>query len=212
MSEALSCSDVRPLAPDVALDLLSGDERAAALDHLGTCAACRLEVEELASVADSLLVLGPAVPPSPEFEAAVLARMEEESAPAAVAPSRRGWVRPVLVAACLLAGAALLLTAPQPGPGVRRAAFVDADGRPAGTVVLTEGDPDFMTCTLDDPRFTGPYTIELVLDDGTRREVGSFDVDRDGSTWGTSLPVDDDRVRAVEVKSPDGKVRSQARF
>ena len=208
-----SCVDVRPLAPDVALDLLTGDERAAALEHLATCAGCRLEVEELSSVADSLLVLGPSVPPGPDFEATVLARMAEEGAPPAPVPSAGWrWVRPVLVSACLAVGAALLLTAPRPDPGVRRASFVAADGRVSGTVLLAEGEPDHMTCTVDDDRFTGPYTVELVLRDGTRREVGGFDVEGGGSTWATRLPVDDDSVLAVEVLSPDGTVRSQARF
>jgi hypothetical protein len=215
VSGGLSCSEVRPLAPDVALDLLAGAERAAALDHLAGCAGCRLEVEELSSVADSLLALGPEVAPSPGFEAAVLARMEAEQAPlspgeAPAAGRRRRWVRPLLVAACLALGAGLLLGAPRPDPGVRRATFIAADGRPAGEVVITEGDPDHMTCTVDHSRFTGAYTVELVLRDGTRREVGGFDVQDGGAAWATPLPVDDDRIAAVEVLSPDGEVRSEA--
>lgn len=202
------------MAPDVALDLLSGDERAAALEHLGSCAGCRLEVEELASVADSLLVLGPSIPPSPGFDVAVLARMEEEGSPPPPLglTVRRRWVRAVLVAACLVVGGGLLITAPRPDPGVRRATFLDADGAAAGTLLVAEGDPDQMTCTFDDPRFRGEYTVEVVLDDGTRREVGTFTVEEGTSTWGAPLPVDDDRIRAVEVLSPGGTTRAQARL
>jgi hypothetical protein len=210
----LGCDDVRPLAPDVALDLLTGDERAAALEHLGACAACRLEVEELSSVADSLLVLSPSIPPSAGFESSVLARMEAEWQPPA-APERqtRRWVGAAIVVVGLVIGAGLLVAAPRPDSGIRRATFVAADGRPAGDLLIAEGDPDRMTCTLDDPRFTGPYTVELELHDGSRREVGGFRVDDGGSAvWATELPVDDDLVRAVEVLSPEGEVRSQARL
>jgi hypothetical protein len=215
MSARLGCTEVRPLAPDVALDLLSGDERAAALEHLGTCAACRLEVEELASVADSLLVLTPEVEPSPEFQGAVLARMEAEAtpAPAATEPPVRRWVRPVIVLAGLALCAGLLLAAPRPESDLRRATFRAADGAPAGQVFIDEGDPDRMTCTIDHPRFKGEYTVELVLRDGGRREIGGFDVG-DGGTmaWTTALPVDDDGVLAVQVRSEDGEVRSEARL
>lgn len=212
MRPALDCPDVRALAPDVALDLLSGDERAAALEHLGSCASCRLEVEELSSVADSLLALTPAVPPPPGFEAGVLARMEVATPePRPSAGRRRRWRAPALVAACAALGAGILLAVPRDADdGVRRASFVTADGSDAGEVVLTDGDPDNMMCTIDDPRFTGAYTIGLVLDDGTRREVGAFEVDGDRYTWGTPLPVDADRVRSIEVRSPDGVVRSTA--
>jgi hypothetical protein len=80
-------------------------------------------------------------------------------------------------------------------------------------VFISEGDPDRMTCTVDDPRFTGPYTVEIVLRDESRREVGGFDVGAAGTTaWTTELPVDDDRVLAVQVRSPDGEVRSEARL
>jgi hypothetical protein len=121
-------------------------------------------------------------------------------------------VRPLVVAAGLAVGVGLLVTAPRPDTGIRRAAFVDAEGRPAGEVIVTEGDPDQMTCTISDSRYSGDYTIEVVLDDRSRREVGTFEVGEGGSTWTTPLRVDDDRIRAVEVKSPDGTTRSQARL
>lgn len=215
MTAVLGCGDVRALAPDVALDLLAGDERAAALEHLGGCAGCRLEVEELASVADSLLLLGPLEQPSPEFDAAVLARIrgDAERVPAPrPALGHRRLVRAGLVAACLLLGAGLLLAAPRPGSAERRADFLSASGGATGEVLLTDGDPDRMTCTVDNPHFKGPYGVELVLDDGTRRSMGGFEVDGGRYTWGTALPVDADRIVAVEVQSPDGTVRSTAVF
>ena len=44
----LPCEDVRELAPELALGLLTGEERAEALAHLEGCDGCRAEVASLA--------------------------------------------------------------------------------------------------------------------------------------------------------------------
>ena len=54
MSPPLTCEDARQLLPDLALGVLSGEQRAEVLDHLGGCTACEAETSELAATADEL--------------------------------------------------------------------------------------------------------------------------------------------------------------
>jgi hypothetical protein len=73
-----SCDDVRLLAPDLALGLLTGEERAAVLAHLERCESCRAEVASLALAADEVLLASPEATPPEEFADRVLARVHAE--------------------------------------------------------------------------------------------------------------------------------------
>jgi Putative zinc-finger len=53
----MRCEEVRDLAPELALGIADGAERAEALRHLSACAECRRALEQLSQVADELLVL-----------------------------------------------------------------------------------------------------------------------------------------------------------
>ena len=75
MTERTSCEHVREVAPDVALGLLTGEDRAEALDHLEGCEACRAEVASLAVTADEVLLASPEADPPPGFADRVLARI-----------------------------------------------------------------------------------------------------------------------------------------
>jgi hypothetical protein len=83
----LRCSQMQDIAPDVALGLLTGEVRAAALAHLEDCAACRAEVASLAGVADELLLTGPEATPPGGFERRVLDRLAAARAADAPPPS-----------------------------------------------------------------------------------------------------------------------------
>jgi len=87
MTADARCGEVRLLAAELALGLVTGPERAAALAHLETCPACRAEVESLAGIVDQLLLATPRVEPPPGFESGVLDRLAAESGVAAPAPS-----------------------------------------------------------------------------------------------------------------------------
>lgn len=219
-----SCDQVRPLVPELALDLLTGEERDEALAHLGGCASCRLAVEELAPVADSLLLLAPPAEPPPGFEGRVLAAMgmaAERTPLTAPAPSsmaahrKRRRVRFGLaaagVAAALVLGAGYAATNRGSSPrDLEAAVFRTAAGQSTGRVVIREGRPERMICTLTDERFEGGYRIEVVLDDGSVRDVGRFAVTGAGRSWGTDLPVAAERVREVRVRGDDGQVHATA--
>jgi len=84
---SLTCAELQELAAELALGTVSGAERAAAIEHLAGCAACRDLVDSLARVADSMLLLAPEVEPPPGFESKVLARMGVAPAGAAGGPA-----------------------------------------------------------------------------------------------------------------------------
>src|SRR5919106_3455442 len=73
MSTDPSCEEVRELAPELALGIASGEERARALGHIANCPECRRVVRELSVAADEILLLAPQRGPSLGFENKVLA-------------------------------------------------------------------------------------------------------------------------------------------
>jgi type II secretory pathway pseudopilin PulG len=74
------CDEFRDTAPDLALGLLTGDERGAAISHVVTCASCRRHLDGLVQVADDLLLLAPSVEPEIGFESRVMARLAARGA------------------------------------------------------------------------------------------------------------------------------------
>jgi len=76
----LSCETFRELAPELALGTAVGDERAAALDHVRSCAMCRQVLAELTGTVDALLLSAPAVEPPAGFELRALAAFDEVGA------------------------------------------------------------------------------------------------------------------------------------
>jgi Putative zinc-finger len=125
MSDPMTCDAVAELAPELALGIVTGDQRARALAHLAGCGDCRARVEELSGVADALLLLAPAREPPAGFESRVLARLPAPARPRRwlrrrppaadpspgsrrpVPASPRGWRRLGLAAAALLLAAAV---------------------------------------------------------------------------------------------------------
>jgi anti-sigma-K factor RskA len=71
----MSCDAFAEVAAELALGVLTGRERAAALAHLGGCESCREQVRELTMVQDELLALLPSQEPPAGFESRVLERI-----------------------------------------------------------------------------------------------------------------------------------------
>src|SRR5678815_3351949 len=72
----MTCSALKNAASELALDMLTGEERSTAMAHLATCASCRQDVALLTDAADELFVLVPEVEPSAGFEQGILSAIE----------------------------------------------------------------------------------------------------------------------------------------
>jgi hypothetical protein len=84
----MSCDEFAQVAAELALGVLTGRERAAALAHLDGCESCRELVRELTMTGEELLGLLPSREPPAGFETRVLERIGL-SAPSPPRPRRR---------------------------------------------------------------------------------------------------------------------------
>ena len=98
-----ACAEVRDLAPELAVNIVGGPERAEALDHMSECGPCRAFVAELAEAADALTLLAPEAEPPAGLR---------------TASDRRDRVGPTPVVA-----------APRPGGGIGRGRHRDREHR-----------------------------------------------------------------------------------
>src|SRR5947207_11994848 len=95
-----TCPEVRELAPELALGIVGGPERAEALQHASECGPCRALVGELAEAADALMLLAPESEPPSGFEERVLAALR--------APRWRMRRRAAVMVAAAAAAAAIV--------------------------------------------------------------------------------------------------------
>jgi anti-sigma-K factor RskA len=72
---SMSCDEFAAVAAELALGVLTGRERAAALAHLDGCESCRELVRELTTTGEELLALLPSREPPAGFETRVLERI-----------------------------------------------------------------------------------------------------------------------------------------
>ena len=123
-----TCVQARDAAPELALGVLDGAERAEVVEHLRNCSRCQAYVAELTEAADVLpLMTGEREPPV-GFEHRVLARVHAEQR-----RSRRRWV--VSIAAVATAATILSITAV-------RVIDAGSDASPAATgTPATSGPP-----------------------------------------------------------------------
>lgn len=196
------CARCGELAPELALGLLGGHERAEVLAHLERCPPCRDEVTRLAGLHDRLRALVPPVEPPAGFEERVLRRIGP------VRPRRRlpGWGR--VAAAAVLVGAAFAggwlagaTTAAPAAPAV--AAPLLAGDRHVGDVLVSSERPDFLSVYLD-VSAPGPLRCDLLRQDGTVAASTVYDASGGTEWWGVERPAD--AVASVRIADAAGGV------
>ncbi|HEY4453634.1 MAG TPA: anti-sigma factor [Pseudonocardiaceae bacterium] len=97
MAEHDDCTRLHELAPELALGVLTGEERAEARKHLATCPDCREYVLELTSVGDGLLALVPGAEPPVGFEDRLLSKMGITAGQVAVVQASAAPTAPIPV-------------------------------------------------------------------------------------------------------------------
>jgi hypothetical protein len=227
----MRCEEIRDLAPEIALGIADGEERAEALRHLSTCAECRRVVEQLSQVADELLVLAPAKEPPAGFESRVVEAIVPQR-PRRPSPGRRWSLRwlaprlgPVLATAAVTAGALVAVyqddhrtaeryreTLEQAGGQYFQAEpLTDETGARRGVAFGYEGRPSWLLVTVG-PRHRDDVTrAELVTRAGRTIPLRSLKLDPQGS-WGGAIPVNLYRLASIRLHGESPEDTLEASF
>jgi hypothetical protein len=217
----IGCADVRENAAELALDVLSGADRAAALAHVSECAACRSLLTELTEAADLVPFLVAEADPPPGFRARVVQQMTTPR------PSRRWWPT-VLVAAAVMIAVAVAVGAvlgygggsptrataaghvlPKAGDA-RSTTMVGAGGEQVGRLFITSRNPALMMVSVDYQVPSGTYAIEQRTGDGSPRRLGEMQVRNGHGTWGGTTAGGPHG--SVELVDASGTVMCMARI
>ena len=216
------CGEFRELAPELALGIVTGEERARALEHVSGCAGCREFLAELSDVADGLVSLAPSHEPPVGFETRV---MEEIHRP----PKRNRWRRAAValgaaaLIAALSAGAVLQATeeerelgedyretlAVANGEYLTAAVLRGPEGGEVGHVFGYQGSPSWVFVAVSNVRRDGPYKI-VFQGKGGRSELGWMTLKHGAGSWGGAVPGDFHGAEGLVLRS--GAVALRATF
>lgn len=207
----LTCEQFRELAPELALDVLPGAERATAIAHFEGCAACRDHLPPLTAVGDGLLGLVPGHEPSGGFETRVLNHLR----PTTHARRRRGGL---LVAAAVaivaVAGLGGSVVGAVTNPNVPVAAAAQPfrtgtftlRGHKTGQIFLYTGAPAwvYMATYTDHP--TDKIICQVRRTDGSFVTIGEFPVGNGYGYWGAPLNLNPAAITEARLVAADGTV------
>jgi hypothetical protein len=196
---ALTCAEARELAPELALGILSGAERAEVVMHVNGCARCQAYVAELTEVADALPQLVPEAEPPAGFETRVLRRLDEGER-----RTRRRWFAALAVAAA----AAIILSI----TAVRVIESNDSSSPLASAVTTTiphapvavamrggpgelaggwayVSDQHGVAVQVDYNMPSGSYSVTVTPPSGGASSIGTMDVVAGRGSWTGRSPV-----------------------
>ena len=220
MSE-MDCAVFQDAAAELALGILTGPDRAAALKHMERCASCQAEVASLAAAADRLLDLVPERGAPDGFESRMAAAFRQ-SVPGQAGRCHRGkaacrrlagwWRRAGLAAAAAAAAGALgfglhQIGAPPQEPaysGAEVAALRTPAGAPAGEVAVTGAPRPLLVMVLNPGAVPGWYHCYLRTSGGRQAFAGAFHVGRDGGVWVSRPPVPPRDLTGARLVGPGG--------
>lgn len=231
----LTCREAGALLPELALGILPGDQRTAALAHVAECGACQAELDELADTADAIVDLVPRVEPPAGFEQRVLtaAPGSAPGAPSGAAPGPTP-IRPRRVGAVragLAAAAAVALVAagfggwavghgspagphgvPAAAPGPLVEASLVSGATTVGRVYDYWDNPGWLYMSVEGAGISGRVACVLVTSNGARVDLGWFDVTAGRGFWGAPVPVDPATIRQARLVDEAGRVLATARL
>lgn len=188
----LPCSDVRELAPELALGILGGAERAEVVLHVNGCGRCQARVSELAEAADAIPQLVPDAEPPPGFEARVLRRLGADRR-----RTRRRWLASVAAVAAVAMIVSITavrviesdgatstnVAAPATGGAAPVAVAMQdtATNLPAGWAYVsgTHG----LAVTVSYGVAAGGYAVQVKSPDGVAETLGTMTIARTHGSW-----------------------------
>ena len=228
-----ACGECESWGAELALGLLTGPERATGLSHLAACPSCREQVDELARVADRLLLLAPEAEPPAGFESRVLAAVGSAAATDGVGPGARrptrirrgeGTNRPRgrrvgLVAALVMVaafgggavGAALHSTPDREPTALRTGLAVSASGRVSCRVVVSGTRPASVLVSLDGyPGADTDVTVEMETVTGEVVPLGPLHVTGGHGLLVSTLDLEAESLGLMRMLDREGKVIYEA--
>jgi hypothetical protein len=211
------CERLVDLAPELALGIADGAERAWALEHLAGCPDCRARVERLAALADELLLIAPAAEPPPGFEG----RVVEAVRPPARSRARRFAIpAAVAVAAAACAAAAVwfalgddreLAESYRETLAVANGEYFDAapvelpGGERVGYAYGYQGRTSWVFAVIYDGVADGRYELEVITHDGQRLPLRPMDVAGGRGSAGGATAVAYDDISEVRLLDRAGR-------
>jgi Putative zinc-finger len=204
----VGCAATREAAPELALGILDGAERAEVLLHVAGCPRCQRYLNELTGVADALSRLAPEAEPPVGFADRVQSR---------VRGSRRRAARRWAVTVAVTAAAAAILSVvvvrvvesgsssrPAAAPAVRSVAMIGGSGLRVGHVSVVSTHPSSLVVSVDYAVPDGTYRLQLGQY-AAARPIGSITIAGHRGQWVgvASVPREDGTVALV---APNGTV------
>lgn len=224
---AMDCAAFGDAAAELALGILTGPDRSAALDHMGRCASCQAEAASLAAAADRLLDLIPPRGAPAGFESRTAAAFRQSGPGQAARRCRAGTARRKLAVwrwragvAAVVAAAGLLciglheIAATPATPAYHDAAVATLRtpaGARAGEVVVTGAPRPWLVMIVYAGAAPGRYYCYLRVSSGLQEFAGAFRVDPEGGAWVVRLPPDRHLIGARLV-GPGGTEIASATF
>lgn len=224
------CAYFREAAAELALGILTGPERSAALAHVDQCACCQAEMTSLAVSADRLLDIAPARRAPDGFEERMAAAFTEtlpdlNTESHRLRPSHRGFAdrrwQPGAVAAAVAAAGLLgfllngtVITTPQP-PTYNREVIVALRtpvGVSAGEVAVTGAPQHWLVMVVSKNAAVGRYHCFLRISGGQQIYAGVFRVGPEGGVWVSQLPIPESKLTGVRIVGPGGTQAASATF
>jgi hypothetical protein len=225
----MDCAVFQDAAAELALGILTGPDRAAALKHMERCASCQAEVASLATAADQLLDLVPERGAPDGFESRMAAAFRQ-SVPGQAARRYRGkaarrrlagWRRRYRLAAAAAAAAGALgfglyqIGAPPQEPAYSRAemaALRTPAGARTGEVVVTGAPQPLLVMVVNPGAAPGWYHCYLRTSGGRQAFAGAFHVGRDGGFWVIRPPMPPRDLTGARLVGPGGTEIASATF
>ena len=207
---------------ELALNVLTGRERAQAIEHLQRCGTCRIQLSAMAVTGDELLRLLPHRQPPPGFTNQVAGRLRRVRN---ASPRRRPHAMLAAAAALVMVAAGglsgwqlhatadrLLHTGATTPTALRSAALITPGHQAAGKVFLHRGSGTWMFVTADLPAGDGTVVCQLTDQAGHTITVGSFRVIDGDGYWGSPEPDQPAAITGARLVNTAGTVLATASF
>jgi hypothetical protein len=213
----LTCAEMRELAPELALGVLGGAERADALAHVEHCGPCRAVVSDLTATAEVLPLAAPEAEPPPGFEGRTMRALG-----ASKREARLRWAKVVAFTAAAAAIVSIVMVrvvdrgrddttpvASLPSDAtvsdVWSAPMITPTGDDVGRAFVSDGTPAAVGL---DVRYyampTGDYTIEAHRGDGTTADIGTVAIVDGHGSWAGTAPTKRGDVVAISLLGAGG--------